>query len=581
MKTHLLFIAAALAAAIPARAQLAPGGDVRVSPAADALEVACKDAAGAWQPVMRIATGEIASATAPELHEAAYSLPAGKRSQYGCRYAETAYTLADGSRLQLRVYDDGVCWRGVREYTVDLTGATHSWLMSWTDCYEEFFEPDRTDLAPGKRLGYPALLEYPGGVFMLLTESGLGADGAGTSMYATGRPLQFELRPDGPGEPGWQTAIAGPLARVVESSLVLDNSEACALDDITWVHPGVASWVYWAHNDGSRDYDTVASYIDLAARLHLPYVLIDADWHLMQGRHTIDDALALAAARGVRPMIWYNSSIGWVNGAPGPQYRLNTPDDMEREFAWCEARGIAGVKVDFFSGDTSQNQRLMHDILECAARHHLLVNFHGAPLPRGWQRTYPHLITTEAVYGAEWYNNVPTFTARAAAHNATLPFTRNVVGSMDYTPCAFSDSQHPHITTHAHELALTALYESGIQHLADRPESLLAQPEAVQHYLATLPAAWDATILLGGYPGRYAMMARRSGHTWYIAAINGTDAPMHIEPDYSRLPAAFSAVRTFADSGDAASPWAIADTAALPAAIRLAPRGGIVVVARE
>lgn len=132
----------------------------------------------------------------------------------------------------------------------------------------------------------------------------------------------------------------------------------------------------------------------------------------------------------------------------------------------------------------------MVELLECAARHHLLVNFHGATIPRGLQRTYPNLVSVEGVYGAEWYNNVPTFTDKAAAHNATLPFTRNVIGSMDYTPCAFTDSQHPHITTDAHELALTVLYESGIQHLADRPESFLSQPAEIRDFLTALPAAW-------------------------------------------------------------------------------------------
>ena len=135
----------------------------------------------------------------------------------------------------------------------------------------------------------------------------------------------------------------------------------------------------------------------------------------------------------------------------------------------------------------------------------------------------PNLVSTEGVYGAEWYNNVPTFTDKAARHNATLPFTRNVIGSMDYTPCAFSDSQHPHITTHAHELALTVIFESGIQHLADRPESFLAQPQAVRDFLSSLPTAWDETRLLSGYPAEYVVMARRKGHKWYVAGINGTD----------------------------------------------------------
>nr|MCR5198156.1 glycoside hydrolase family 97 catalytic domain-containing protein [Prevotella sp.] len=186
------------------------------------------------------------------------------------------------------------------------------------------------------------------------------------------------------------------------------------------------------------------------------------------------------------------------------------------------------------------------------------------------------------VYGAEWYNNVPTFTAKAAAHNATLPFTRNVVGPMDYTPCAFSDSQHPHITTHAHELALTVLFESGLQHLADRPESLLAQPEEVRWFFGQLPAAWDDTRLVSGHPAHHAVVARRSGDTWYVAGINGTDQPLTIPLDLSFLATGRGrqSVTLFADSGDAASPWLITRPAQLPAALSCQPRGGFLLVAK-
>ena len=210
----------------------------------------------------------------------------------------------------------------------------------------------------------------------------------------------------------------------------------------------------------------------------------------------------------------------------------------------------------------------------------MLVNFHGATLPRGWQRTYPNLVTTEAVYGAEWYNNVPTFTSKAAAHNATLPFTRNVVGSMDYTPCAFSDSQHPHITTHAHELALTVLFESGVQHLADRPESLLSQPDEVKRFFSELPASWDDTVLLAGYPGEYAVMGRRKGGTWYIAGINGTDADMaDVSLDFSRLGISGADMRLYADGATTGS-WDISRPESLPGSVAMKARGGFVLVAR-
>lgn len=319
----------------------------------------------------------------------------------------------------------------------------------------------------------------------------------------------------------------------------------------------------------------------MAIALKLPYVLIDAEWDNFLPPYKVEDAIKYAVDNGVKPMIWYSSSIGWVDGAPGPKFRLNKPEDREREFAWLESLGIKGVKIDFFSGDTNQNMQFMIELLEDAAKHHLLVNFHGATIPRGWQRTYPNLISTEGVYGAEWYNNRPVLTNRAAKHNATLPFTRNVVGSMDYTPCAFTDSQHPHITTHGHELALTALYESGIQHLADRPESFLAQPQEVKDYLGNLPTAWDETRLLSGYPGESVVIARRKGTTWYIAGINGTDAMKTVEIPTSRLKKLGKKIQVFTDTDTPSNPWLIENLPSVPTTITLQPRGGFVMVVRK
>ena len=189
-------------------------------------------------------------------------------------------------------------------------------------------------------------------------------------------------------------------------------------------------------------------------------------------------------------------------------------------------------------------------------------------------------MSTEGVYGAEWYNNVPTFTERAACHNATLPFTRNVIGPMDYTPCAFSDSQHPHITSHAHELALTVVFESGLQHLADRPESLLAQPQAVQEFFGKLTAAWDETRFVSGYPGESCVLARRSGTTWYVAGINGTDAEKALPVSLDFIKGAYTAT-VFADSGSKEQPWRIETVSQLPATVTCQPRGGFIFVIKQ
>ena len=532
-----------------------------------------------------------------------YRMPTGKRSH--CTNLANEYRCGS---LLLRLYNDGIAFRydgsPHPQPAYRIVEGSRRWMQQWCDSYEGFFPLATTyKVAPvpsfsgisqsaegwNNRWGYPALLEACHdsskagvSVFVLITEANI-EKGQSASCLKNDGPLfriveaeRTDVQPCA--HTPWRVAIIGRLKDVVESTLVTDVSEPSRIADPQWIKPGVVSWIYWAHNHGSNNYDIIKQYVDMAATLHLPYVLIDAEWDQMdrlpsnQGK-TITDAVAYAKSQGVKPLIWYNSSVGWVNGAPTPQFRLNDPDRREREFAWCRQLGVAGVKIDFFSGDNQRNMDYCQDLLESAARHHLLVNFHGATIPRGWQRTWPNLMSTEAVYGAEWYNNVGTFAAKAACHNATLPFTRNVIGPMDYTPCAFSDSQHPHITTHAHELALTVLFESALQHLADRPESLLSQPQAVQQFFGALPTVWDDTRFVSGYPGESVVLARRHGDTWYVAGINGTDNEKTLA-----VPLNFIKGKTktmlFADG----TPWTISSLRKLPHQVTCKPRGGFVMV---
>lgn len=582
-----------------ALAQVSPNGKIKVeyvsAPEVGQLQVRYKGPQG-WQSIMKmdICLGQGKIIHSKKAKKVDYEMLLGKKKHCTNVFCESSYPLADGCRLRIKAYNDGITWSrdstpGNGEYEghhVDFSSAKANWLMKWTDSYEGFF-PKNRETKEGERYGYPALFEYENNVFALLSESNIGKNCAASSFYATSQSNHYLIRPDGKAVEGDQTLIIGSLNDVVESTLITDNSQPCALDDVSWIKPGVASWIYWAYNHGSNDINIIRKYIDLAVKMKLPYVLIDAEWDEMpkiasnQGK-TIEDAVKECIEAGIKPIIWYNSSVGWVNGAPGPKFRLNNPDDREKEFAWCEKIGVKGVKIDFFSGDNNLNIRYMIELLECAAKHHLLVNFHGATVPRGWQRTYPNLVSTEGVYGAEWYNNVPTFTDKAARHNATLPFTRNVIGSMDYTPCAFSDSQHPHITTHAHELALTVIFESGIQHLADRPESFLAQPQAVRDFLSSLPTAWDETRLLSGYPGENVVMARRKGHKWYVAGINGTDEEQTL--DFALLKKYLKKKKKahlFLDSNDRSkSRWNLVSSDEIgekDMKIKCQPRGGFVI----
>ncbi len=538
-----------------------------------------------------------------------YQMLSGKRLH--CKNEANEYRLEN---LVLRLYNDGAAFRyeynlkensdiPAEHTTYIIPENTKRWMQQWTDAYEALFPlttsyktaPVASFSAISKsaegwnnRWGYPSLIEAQDGVFALISEANIEKTQSASCLYNDKEVYRVvadenNAKVSGAWHTPWRVVITGQLKDIVESTLVTDVADENKLEDTSWIKPGVVSWIYWAYNHGSNDYNIIKKYVDMAAKLKLPYVLIDAEWDTMKGGKSIEDAVKYALSKDVKPIIWYNSSVGWVDGAPTPKYRLNKAEDREKEFAWCEKIGVAGVKIDFFSGDNLKNMEYCIDLLESAARHHLLVNFHGATIPRGWQRTYPNLMSTEGVYGAEWYNNVPTFTTKAACHNATLPFTRNVIGPMDYTPCAFSDSQHPHITTNAHELALTVLYESALQHLADKPESYYAQPQSVQDFFGSLPTVWDETRFISGYPGESVVIARRSKNTWYVAGINGSDIARTIPLSLSKLNIPASAkIQAFCDgTAIEKEKWNIQTLKTLPEAVNLQPRGGVVFIIRS
>lgn len=538
-----------------------------------------------------------------------YTMIGGKRRECSNEANETTYLYIDNigrqQSLTVRAYNDGVAFhyaldglqhtRPAEELTTyRIPEGTKRWMQKWTEPYEEFFPLATTGENENRRWGYPALIQPSDNVFALISETGIERWNSASSLHNDRNKEQYRVVMDenvqnttGRWTSPWRVIIVGKLEDVVASTLVTDVSEPCRIEDTSWIKPGSVSWIYWAYNHGSNDYQIIRQYVDMAVDMHWPYVLIDAEWDEMKNGGSIEDAIRYAHDRGIKPLLWYNSSTAWLKawGAPGPHERLNAPELREREFTWLEKMGVAGVKIDFFAGDKQETMEYCIDLLECAARHHLLVNFHGATIPRGWQRTYPNLMSVEAVYGAEWYNNNATLTPKAAAHNATLPFTRNVIGPMDYTPCTFSDSQHPHITTHAHELALSVLFESPLLHWADKPESYLAQPRDVKDFMSALPTTWDETRLLGGYPGEWVVIARRQGNKWYIAGINGKDTAQTLSFDTSILPK--GRYTLFTDKpgykgelpANNPEPWSIKKgKGKAPSKMTCQPRGGFVYV---
>lgn len=488
-----------------------------------------------------------------ETVEERYTMLSGKRRECTYKYRAMSCSDANGKNLLVRVSNDGVAFRfngADEQVSFVIPDGTRRWLQRQKTDYEGFY-PQSTQAADGK-YSYPALVEYTDGMFGLITESGINHGNSCSYLTSSGdRYTVTYTDNDETDVHAWRILMLGSLADIVESTLVTDVASGGTLTDKSWIQPGVSSWIYWAYNHSSKDFQKVKEYIDLAHDMGWPYTLIDWEWDEMANGGAIEDAMAYARERGVKVNLWYNSGTSWIGpGAPGPQDRLRTREAREKEMTRLEQMGATGIKVDFFLPDGHEMVDYYLDILEDAARHHLLVDFHGCTIPRGWSRTWPNLMSMEAVYGAEWYNNNRRMTNAAAAHNATLPFTRNVIGPMDYTPCTFTDSQNPHITTDCHELALPILFESGLQHMADRPEAYLNLPEPVKKLLSGLPSAWDDTRLLAGYPGQSAVIARRSGDTWYIAGINGTEGEIILEPDFSRIGQDVTLSMLITDKGD-------------------------------
>ena len=550
------------------------------------------------------------------------------RSDKGEAISDKLATQESLSQLdvEVRLYNDGMAFRYLldgdnkspqteRTFTNELTAYTipqgsHRWLQKYVTSYEGDF-PYQAEAGQKGAWGYPALFENPDGSFMLITEANATRmyctthldNSADANQYKVSFPFQWEGREQGSVTPSWKgswaspwrVVIAGELKDIVESTLIDDVSDppiSCRAggDDRapSWIQPGRAAWVYWAYNHGTKDYKTCCAYVDLAAEMGWEYVLFDWEWDAMTNGGKLEDAVAYALSKGVKPWIWYNSGGNhtWVRATPLD--RMLTHENRVKEFTWLKSIGIVGVKVDFFESDKQNMVNYYLDILEDAAKFQMMVNFHGCTIPRGWSHTYPHLMSQEAVYGAEQYNNAPYMTDNGARINCILPYTRNVVGPMDYTPVAFTNSQHPHRTTYTHELALSVAFESGVQHWADRPEGFRQLPDEAREHMKQVPVAWDETRFLQGYPGESFVVARRSGTTWYVAGLNGTNEARDITVDLTQLSNSKSSMTLFTD-GKEASDIAISHSqtgpasSALPASLgsltlHCLPMGGFLLV---
>jgi alpha-glucosidase len=324
-------------------------------------------------------------------------------------------------------------------------------------------------------------------------------------------------------------AISDGLKTLMESTLETDLAIPAREADYSFIKPGRASWSWIIKKDNSITYDVQKKYIDWAAEMKWEYCLIDVDWDTKIGYEKIAELARYAASKGVGLILWYNSAGSWNTVTYHPKDRLLFNLNREAEFKRISEMGIKGIKVDFFGGDGQSMIKYYTEIMQDALKYKLMVNFHGATYPRGWQRTYPNLVTMEAVKGFEFI----TFAQEAADlqpnHCCMLPFTRNVFSPMDFTPVNLSEIPGLHrITSGAFELALTVIFQSAVQHWAESPEGMAKVPNFIREYMSTVPTRWDDIHFIDGFPGKYVVMARKSGHSWYIAGINGETSEKEI-----------------------------------------------------
>lgn len=419
--------------------------------------------------------------------------------------------------------------------------------------YEEFYHveaPLGTKSDYGHGFTFPALFHTPDGIWVLLTETDVDGYYCGShlsdfhdGLYTIAYPMQEENNGNGTASPGiglphntpWRTiTIADNLTPIVETTIPwnlveprYETSRKAAPGRGTW------SWIVW--QDESINFDDQKTYIDFAAEMGYENVLVDNWWDTNIGRDGIERLAAYAAGKGVNLIIWYSSSGHWNDIVQGPTGKMDRPIARKNEMKWLRETGIKAIKVDFFGGDKQETMRLYEDILSDAADYCIDVVFHGCTLPRGWERMYPNFVGSEAVLASEnlifGQNHCDLEAVSATLH----PFIRNTAAIMEYGGTFLNrrlnrgnDGGTTRRTGDAFQLATSVLFHNPVQNFALTPGNLTDAPAEAIEFMKAVPTTWDETRYIDGYPGKYAVIARRNGDTWYVAGVNAMETPVTV-----------------------------------------------------
>ena len=365
----------------------------------------------------------------------------------------------------------------------------------------------------------------------------------------------------------------------------------CQIADTSWIKPGKVAWDWWNATmltgvpfRAGMNTDTYRYYIDFAAKNHLEYIIIDEGWStdesLRSDLNPDIDLLSLlpyAQKKGVGIILWSS----W----------RNCINNTEEDFKYYASLGVKGFKVDFFDRDDQAVMRSAWQIAQCAARHHLLLDYHGYR-PTGIQKAWPNIVNFEGVKGLENSKWEPR-SGDGPLHNqprydVSIPYLRQLVGPLDYTPGAmnnatraqfFGNNDHPMSQgTRAHQVAMYTIFDAPLQMLADSPSKYIKEQETT-NFISKIPTTWDEVVPLDGRLGQYVAIAKRKGTTWYVAAM--TDwTPRQLTISLSMLGSGQHQAEVFADGVNADRDATDYQLSTLTVAqgdsitIRLAPAGG-------
>ena len=485
--------------------------------------------------------------------------------------------------LTVRAYDDGAAFRykllrsgkvGDRQITKELTtfsipGDPKAWVVEYggyaSSNESEFVMHPLSYVNEKTIAGMPFLMEYGDNTWVAITEAKID-NYAAFYIGTNGTPNQLttKLVPvPGESETGvkvrfadevytpWRVVMIGENpGTLIESEIIQNLNDPCAVKDPSWIKPGMCAWDNWWSGDVKMEMPVIKKYIDLASSMGWPYMLVDWQWYgkfnspeadITKWAPQIDmpEIIQYAKSENVRIIVWIYSSD------------VNRNSAYKKAFPIYEKWGVAGIKIDFMDRDDQQMVNWYHDIIKCAAENHLMVDFHGAYKPDGIIRTWPNMITREGVMGNEYYK----FSNKMSPeHNVKLAFTRMLAGQMDYTPGAFLNvtreqfkNQTPAVVwnTRAAELSKFVIYESPLTVVCDHPDNILNQPGS--DFLKIVPTTWDDIKFVGGYPGDYVAIAKRTGDKWFLGVMNNSTGKT-VELNVSFLPSGNYEAETWSDT---------------------------------